>query len=327
MRRRDFIALAGGAAATWPIAARAQQAALPVIGFLNGGSPTALSARAAAFRDGLGDVGWVEGRNVAIEYRWGQGSYDELPEFALDLVRRRVAVIAATGGLPSLRAAMRATSEIPIVFTMSSDPVELGLVASLNRPGANVTGITLLSEPIVLKRIGLLRDLIPDAKTIAVLMNSADSSAETELGFAQRAAGLLGLQVKTLRAIGEQDLDMAFKPLAQERAGALLVTTNPIFESRRDQIVALAARYAVPAIYPLREYAAPGGLMCYGASVTDVYHQCGSYVGRILKGEKPADLPIQLPSKFEFVINTKTAKALGLTCPPVLLATADQVIE
>jgi putative tryptophan/tyrosine transport system substrate-binding protein len=327
MRRRDFITLAGGAAATWPIAARAQQAALPVIGFLNGGSPTALSARAAAFRDGLGAVGWVEGRNVAIEYRWGQGSYDELPEFALDLVRRRVAVIAATGGLPSLRAAMRATSEIPIVFTMSSDPVELGLVASLNRPGANVTGITLLSEPIVLKRIGLLRDLIPGAKTIAVLMNSADSSAETELGFAQRAASLLGLQVKALRATGEQDLDMAFKPLAQERADALLVTTNPIFESRRDQIVALAARYAVPAIYPLREYAAPGGLMCYGASITDVYHQCGFYVGRILKGEKPADLPIQLPSKFEFVINTKTAKALGLTFPPLLLATADQVIE
>jgi putative tryptophan/tyrosine transport system substrate-binding protein len=327
MRRRDFITLTGGAAATWPIAARAQQAVPPVIGFLNGASPTALLARVTAFRDGLGEMGWVEGRNVAVEYRWGQGSYDELPEFALDLVRRRVAVIAATGGLPSVRAAMRATSVIPIVFTMSSDPVELGIVASLNQPGANITGITLLSEPIVLKRIGLLRDLIPGAKTIAVLMNSADSSAETELAFAQRAAGLLGLQVKTLRATGERDLDIAFESLAQEPADALLVTTNPIFESRRDQIVALAALHAVPAIYPLREYSASGGLMTYGASITDVYRRCGFYVGRILKGEKPADLPVQLPSKFEFVINTKTAKELGLTFPPLLLATADQVIE
>jgi putative ABC transport system substrate-binding protein len=327
MRRRDFITLTGGAVATWPIAARAQQAVMPVIGFLNGASPTALSARVTAFRDGLSEMGWVEDRNVAVEYRWGRGSYDELPEFALDLVRRRVAVIAATGGLPSVRAAMRATSEIPIVFTMSSDPVELGLVASLNRPGANITGITLLSEPIVLKRIGLLRDLIPGAKTLAVLMNSADSSAETELAFAQRAAGSLGLQVKTLRASGERDLDIAFESLAQEPADALLVTTNPIFESRRDQIVALAALHAVPAIYPLREYPASGGLMSYGASITDVYHRCGFYVGRILKGEKPADLPVELPSKFEFVINTKTAKELGLTFPPVLLATADQVIE
>jgi putative ABC transport system substrate-binding protein len=327
MRRRDFITLTGGAAATWPIAARAQQAVMPVIGFLNGASPTALSARVTAFRDGLSEMGWVEDRNVAVEYRWGQGSYDELPEFALDLVRRRVAVIAATGGLPSVRAAMRATSEIPIVFTMSSDPVELGLVASLNRPGGNITGITLLSEPIVLKRIGLLRDLIPGAKTLAVLMNSAVSNAETELAFAQRAAGSLGLQVKTLRASGERDLDIAFESLAQEPADALLVTTDPIFESRRDQIVALAALHAVPAIYPLREYSESGGLMSYGASITDLYHRCGFYVGRILKGEKPADLPVQLPSKFEFVINTKTAKELGLTFPPLLLATADQVIE
>jgi putative ABC transport system substrate-binding protein len=327
MRRRDFLGVMASTTAAWPIAARAQQPAMPVIGFLNGGSPTALSARVTAFRDGLREMGWVEDRNVAVEYRWGQGSYDGLPEFALDLVRRRVAVIAATGGLPSVRAAMRATSEIPIVFTMSSDPVELGLVASLNRPGANVTGITLLSEPIVLKRIGLLRDLIPGAKTLAVLMNSADPSAEIELAFAQRAAASLGLQVKPLRATGERDLDIAFESLVQEPANALLVTTNPIFESRRDQIVALAALHAIPAIYPLREYSAPGGLMSYGASITDVYNRCGFYVGRILKGEKPADLPVQLPSRFEFVINTKTARELGLTFPPVLLATADQVIE
>jgi putative tryptophan/tyrosine transport system substrate-binding protein len=326
MRRREFITLLGCAAA-WPLAARAQQAVMPLVGFLNGASPTELSARVTAFRDGLSEVGRVEGRNVAIEYRWGQGRYDGLPELALDLVRRRVAVIAATGGVPSVRAAMRATSAIPIVFTMGGDPVELGLVASLNRPSANVTGITLLTEPIVSKRIGLLRDLIPGAKTLAVLINSTSSTTETELEFAQRTAHTLGWQVKTLRASGERDLDMAFEPLAQERADALLVATDPIFESRRDHIVALAALRAVPAIYPLREYPEAGGLMSYGASITDIYRKCGLYVGRVLNGEKPADLPVQLPTKFEFVINLKTAKELGLTLPPGLLAIADGVIE
>ena len=327
MRRREFITLLGGAAAGWPLAARAQQPAMPVIGFLNGASPTVLAYRVAAFREGLAEMGYVEDQNVKIEYRWGQGQYDRLPELATDLVRHRVAAIAATGGLPSVRAAKTATSGIPIVFTFEGDPVEFGLVASLNRPGGNVTGITMISSLIVPKRIGLLRDLIPGIKTIAILMNSTSPANKAEVAAAEQAARRLGWQVRVLSSSGKGDFDAAFQPLTRERADALLVCTDPIFESQRDQIIALAAHHVVPAIYALREYPVSGGLMSYGASITDLYRQAGLYVGRILKGESPADLPVMQASKFEFVINLKTARALGLEIPPTVLALADEVIE
>jgi putative tryptophan/tyrosine transport system substrate-binding protein len=286
-----------------------------------------LAYRVAAFRDGLAERGYVENQNVTIEYRWGQGQYDRLPELATDLARHRVAVIAATGGVPSVRAAKTATSEIPIVFTFEGDPVEFRLVASLNRPGANVTGITMISSQIVPRRIGLLRDVIPGIKTIAVLMNSTSPANKAEVAAAEQAARTFGWQVRVLSANGNGDFDVAFQPLTQERAEALLVCTDPIFESQRDQIIALAAHHVIPAIYALREYPMSGGLMSYGASITDLYRQAGVYVGRILKGEKPADLPVMQASKFEFVINLKTAKALGLTIPSGVMAIADEVIE
>jgi putative tryptophan/tyrosine transport system substrate-binding protein len=327
MIRRDFIALLGGGAATWPVVARAQQPAMPVIGFLNGASPAELGPRVDAFRDGLAEMGYAEGRSVAIEYRWGLGQYERLPEMAIDLVRHRVAAIAATGGVPSVRAAKAATFEIPIVFTMGADPVAFGLVASLNRPGGNVTGITLISGEIVSKRIAVLRDLLPGAKVLGVLMNSTTPSSEAESVAAERTAHTLGWQVKVLRVGKELDFDTAFQPLVRERVDALLVTTDPIFESQRHRIVALAAQHAVPTIYALREYAVAGGLMSYGASINDVYRQAGSYVGRVLKGEKPSDLPVIQTSKFELLINLKTAKTLGIAVPAAVLALADEVIE
>jgi putative ABC transport system substrate-binding protein len=326
MKRRDFIALLGGGAAAWPLTARAQQP-MPVVGFLNGASPTELGSRVVAFRDGLAEKGYVEGRSVAIEYRWGLGQYERLPEMAVDLVRHRAAVIAATGGVLSVRAAKAATSEIPIVFTMGSDPVAFGLVASLNRPGGNVTGITLISAEIVSKRIALLRDLLPGAKMLGVLMNSTTPASEAEVAVAERVAHTLGWQVKVLGVDKGRDFDAAFQPLVPERVDALLVTTDPIFESQRHRIVALAAHHAVPAIYALREYAVAGGLMSYGASISDVYRQAGLYAGRILKGEKAAELPVMQASKFELFINLKTAKTLGIQVPPTLLAIADEVIE
>jgi putative tryptophan/tyrosine transport system substrate-binding protein len=326
MKRREFITLLGGAAAAWPVLARAQQA-MPSVGFLNGASPTELSARVAAFRDGLAEKGYVEGHNVAIEYRWGLGQYERLPEMAVDLVRRNVALIAATGGVPSVRAAKAATSAIPIVFTMGSDPVALGLVDSLNRPGSNVTGITLISGEIVSKRIALLRDLVPGAKTLGVLMNATSPASEAEAAAAEWAARTLGWRLTLLRVGRELDFDSAFRPLERERVDALLVTTDPVFESRRGRIVALAAHYAIPAIYALREYALAGGLMTYGASINDVYRQAGLYAGRILKGEKPADLPVMQASKFELFINLRTARILGIQVPSTLLAIADEMIE
>jgi putative tryptophan/tyrosine transport system substrate-binding protein len=325
LKRRDFITLLGGAV-TWPLMARAQRP-MPVVGFLNGASPTELASRVAAFRDGLKEKGYVEGQSVAIEYRWGLGQYERLPGMAADLARHRVAVIAATGGVPSVRAAKAATSEIPIVFTMGGDPVAFGLVDSLNRPGSNVTGITLISGEIVSKRIALLRDLLPGARTLSVLMNSTTPASEAEAAVAERAAQTIGWQVKVLKVDKGSDFDAAFRPLARERVDALVVATDPIFESQRDRIVALAAQYAVPAIYALREYAVAGGLMSYGASISDVYRQAGVYTGRILKGEKAADLPVMQASKFELLINLKTAKTLGISVPPALLALADEVIE
>jgi putative ABC transport system substrate-binding protein len=327
MKRRAFITLLGGAAVAWPLAARAEQAAMPVIGFLNGASPSELEPRVNAFRKGLAEKGYVEGRSVAIEYRWGLGQNERLLELAADLVGQRVAVIAATGGVPSVRAAKTATSAIPIVFTMGGDPVAFGLVASLNRPGGNVTGITLISGEIVSKRIAMLRDLLPDAKRLAVLMNATTPASAAEVAVAERVAHTLGWQVKVLKVGAERDFEAAFQPLLRERADALLVTTDPIFESQRDRIVALAASYAVPTIYALREYAMAGGLMTYGASITDVYRKAGGYAGRILNGEMAAELPVIQASKFELVINLKTAKTLGLHLPPALLAVADEVIE
>jgi ABC-type uncharacterized transport system substrate-binding protein len=327
IERRKFLATLGGAAAAWPLAASGQRPAMPVVGFLNGASPTELGARVAAFRAGLAEKGYVEGRSVAIEYRWGLGQNERLPELAADLVRQRVAVIAATGGVPSVRAAKTATASVPIVFTMGGDPVAFGLVAGLNHPGGNVTGITLISGEIVSKRIALLRDLLPGARMLAALMNSTTPASAAEVAVAEGVASTLGWQVKVLKVGKEGDFDAAFQPLARERADALLVTTDPIFESQRDRIVALAASHAIPAIYALREYAVAGGLMSYGASITDVYRQAGVYVGRILKGETPAELPVMQASKFELLINLKTAKTLGIEIPPGLLAIADEVIE
>jgi putative ABC transport system substrate-binding protein len=322
--RREFIPLLGGAAA-WPIAARAQQ--VPVVGFFNGASPTELSARVAAFRDGLAERGYVEGNTVAVEYRWGLGQYDRLAGIAVDLVRRGVAVIAATGGVPSVRAAKSATSTIPIVFTMGGDPVAFGLVQSLNRPGGNVTGITLISGEVGSKRIALLRDLLAGAKALGILVNPTSPASEAEAAAAERAAHMVGWGATLSRVGRELDFASAFGLLAREGVDALLVTTDPVFESQRDRITALAAHHAMPAIYALREYAVAGGLMTYGASINDVYRQAGLYVGRILKGEKPADLPVVQASKFELVINLKTARTLGIHVTPSLLAIADEVIE
>jgi putative ABC transport system substrate-binding protein len=326
LNRRGVIGLVGGAAA-WPFAARAQQPAMPVIGFINPASPAELANRVSAFRDGLAELGFVAGRNVMIEYRWAEGRYDQLPALANDLVRRAVAAIAATGGIASARAARAATADIPIVFTTGTDPVEAGLVTSLNRPGGNVTGAGLMSADLVSKRIEILHELIPNARSIAVLANADNPSAKFEIDEAQNGARLLGLNIHIERAGGEADFERAFASIAQQRADALLVTTDPFFESLHGRIVALAARHQIPTIYAQRQYALDGGLISYGASITDLYRQAGVYVGRILKGEKPADLPVTQPSKFEFVVNMRTAKALRLDVPAAILLRADEVIE
>jgi putative tryptophan/tyrosine transport system substrate-binding protein len=326
LKRRKFITLLGSAAA-WPLAARAQQPAMPVIGFINPASPAELAHRVAAFGNGLAEQGFIEGRNVVIEYRWAEGRYDQLPALATGLVNRGVTAIAATGGPAVVRAAQAATSNIPIVFTSGSDPVAAGLVASLNRPGGNVTGAGLMSANLVAKRMELLRELMPGAKSIAILTNANNPSARFEVDEAEGAARVLGFQIRIERADGERDLPRAVASLAQQRADALLVATDPFFESVRGTLVALATQHAIPTIYALREYAVAGGLMSYGASITDIYRQAGVYVGRILKGEKPADLPVTQPSKFEFVLNMKTAKELRLDVPTSILLRADELIE
>ena len=327
MRRRDFITVIVGSAAAWPLAARAQQPAMPVIGYMDTASASTTAHLVEAFRRGLSAAGYDEGRNVAIEYRWSEGDYDKLPALAAELVRRQVTVIA-TINTPTILAAKAASQTIPIIFGVGVDPIKFGLVASLNHPGGNLTGVTQLNIEMEAKRVQLLHELVPAATSIALLINPtspAYSEAATEL--AQSAARILGVRLLALDASTESGIEAAFVTLVEKRAGSLLVTGNSFLVSQRDQIVALAARHAVPAIYEQREYALAGGLMSYGTNFRDGYRQAGIYVGRILKGEKPADLPVLQSTKFEFVINLKTAKALGIEVPPNLSAEADEIIE
>jgi putative ABC transport system substrate-binding protein len=326
LKRREFITLVGGAAA-WPLTARAQQAAMPVIGFLQAGSLGATAHMLAAFHSGLREAGYIEGQNVGIIYRYADGRYDRLRALAAELVRSQVAVLAATGGDPAILAAKAATATIPIVFTTGSDPVALGYVASLNRPGGNVTGVVLFTSSLGAKRIGLLRQLIPKVDAVGVLVNPTYTVADAQLKDVQAAAASVNVRLIVTNASADRDFEPAFALLVQQGAGALLVAADPFFYSRRDQIVALAARYAIPASYEWREYTVAGGLMSYGTSVSDAYRLAGVSTSRILKGEKPADLPVMQTTKFEFVINLKTAKALGLDVPLGMSAGADEIIE
>ena len=326
MRRREFITLLGGVAANWPLTAGAQQPALPVVGFVNAASPGGSYPPLPAFLKGLGETGFVEGRNVVIEYRWAEGHYERLPALIADLVHRQVTVIAA-GSTPAAVAAKSATSTIPIVFQVGIDPVPLGLVASLSQPGSNVTGVTNFTVELGSKLLGLLHELIPGTTAIAALMNPNFAGAEKELGDVEAAARILGLQLIVLRAGTEREIETAFATIAQQGVHALLVGIDPFLTAQRNQIVTLAARHAIPAVYPLRDFAVAGGLMSYGTDFADAYRQGGIYTGRILRGEKPADLPVQRSTKFEFVINFKTAKALGLAVPNSMQLLADEVIE
>jgi putative ABC transport system substrate-binding protein len=326
MRRRQFISLIAGTAA-WPLAAHAQQPAMPVIGFLSGRSLEDSKQMMAALGLGLVGQGFVEHQNVAIEYRWADGHYDRLPALAADLVRRQVAVILAVGSVPSPLAAKAATSTIPIVFVVGGDPVKFGLIATLNRPGGNLTGVSVLSGPLTAKRLELLRELVPQAGIVACLVNPKNPEADSQLTDIRAAARTFGQELLILNASTDHELDTAFATLARERAAGLLLGNDAFFVLRRDQISALAARHAIPAVYFLREFAVAGGLMSYGDSLTDAYRQVGDYVGRILKGTKPADLPVQQSTKVELIINLETARVLGLEVPPTLLARADEVIE
>jgi putative ABC transport system substrate-binding protein len=327
MKRRDFITLLGGAVAAWPLAARAQQRpAMPVIGFLSGQSPEQTADRVRDFRRGLNEAGYTDGDNVAVEYRWAEAQLDRLPALAAELVRRRVAVIATTGNAPAL-AAKAATTTIPIVFAVSEDPVRLGLVASLARPAGNATGINFLSAEVTAKRLELLRVLVPGTLQIAVLVHPGAPVTETTLRELEAAAGAMGMRLRILNARTGEEINAAFATFVRERPDALFVAGGFLFSNRRVQLVHLATRHAVPATYSDREYIAVGGLMSYGTNFSDTNRQVGVYTGRILKGAKPADLLVVQSSKFELVINSETAKMLGLTVPPTLLATADEVIE
>jgi len=327
VKRREFITLLGGAAAAWPLAARAQQPAMPVIGFLSTRARDESAHLVEAFHRGLAENGYTESRNVAIEYRWADGRYDRLPALAVELAHRPVTVLVSTGAEPSALAAKAATATIPIVSTFTTDPVERGLVASLNQPGGNITGINLLSATMEPRRLGLLRDLVPQAATVGVLLNPNSPVAASQLRDTQAAAPAIGLQLHMLRASTDREIDTAFESIAQDRITALVVASDAFFITRRDKIVALAAHHAVPAMYNVREYPLAGGLMSYGINLADAYRQVGVYAGQILKGSKPADLPVVQPTKFEFVINLKAAKALGVKISDNLLSLADEVIE
>ena len=325
MKRREFITLLGGAAAAWPLAARAQQRT--VIGFLSSRSPANSLYVVTAFQRGLAEHNFIDGTNVKIEYRWALGQYERLPTLAAELVRVPVNILITAGGGPSALAAKAATSSIPIVFAVGIDPIKAGLVASYSRPGSNMTGINIITRSMEAKRIGLVREVVPQAKVIGLLVNPNFPVTDLQVADAQQAVRSAGLELQILRAGTDQEIDAAFEIVTQRRIPAIAVGADPYFDTRRSELVALAARYAVPAIFQFREYAVAGGLMSYGIDLSDVYRQVGDYAGRILEGAKPADLPVLEPTKFQFVINLKTAKALGLDIPPTLLARADEVIE
>jgi putative tryptophan/tyrosine transport system substrate-binding protein len=326
--RRAFISLLGGAVAAWPLAARSQQTAMPVVGIINAGSPETSVSRVTAFRQGLGELGYVEGQNVTIDYRWAEGRYDRYPEMVADLIRRKVSVIVTGASGPAAFAAKAATSSIPIVFGVGEDPVRLGLVASLARPGGNVTGVNFFTAEVAAKRLGLLRELAPRTTRVAVLVNPANAaSAESTARDVRAAAPALGLQVQTLNAATVREIDTAYASLVRERADALVVAGDGFFNSRRVQLAMLAVRHAIPATYSVRDYPEAGGLISYGTSFADTFRQIGIYCGRILKGAKPADLPVLQSTKFELVINMQAARMLGIEVPPTLLARADEVIE
>ena len=326
MRRRAFITLLGGATVAWPLAARAQQTGMPVVGYLDASSPGASAPRVAIFRRGLAEAGYVEGRNVAIEYRWAEGRYDRLPEMAVELVRREVAVIVAST-IPAAVAAKSATATIPIVFYVAGDPVKLGLVAGLARPGGNATGLNNFLAELGAKHLGLLRELLPTAARIGLLVNPTNPNVEGATKDVTAAAPAIGVEIEVVQASDSREIEAAFATLVRNRADALVVGPDPFFASRRLQLATLAMRHAIPAVYNAREFVEAGGLMSYGTNLTEVHRQLGAYAGRILKGDKPAELPVVQSTKFEFVINLIAAKALGLTVPPALLARADEVIE
>jgi ABC-type uncharacterized transport system substrate-binding protein len=327
MRRREFITLLGGAAVGWPLAARAQQPAMPVIGYLGPESPAVFASRVRAFRQGLGETGYAEGRNVAIEFRWAEGQHNRLSALAADLVGRQVAVIVAPGGAPGALAAKSATTTIPIVFEMGADPIAIGLVGNLNRPGGNLTGVSSLNVQVTPKRLEILHEAVPTAAEVAVLVNPTSPTADSQLRNLQAAARALGLQLHVLHASAERDFDTVFATLLQLRAGGLVVSSDGFFATHSEQLAALTIRHAVPAIHQSRDFTIAGGLMSYAGSFAESHRQAGVYTGRILKGERPADLPVQQVTKVELFINLKTAKALGITFPLTLLGRADEVIE